>query len=259
MLLLDIPLDQLQKFIFIVVRVGSILFTVPFLEARNVPMLFKAMLALAVSFMLMPQLTLPDISLVASPWLLAVGLLGEAMVGIMIGLSVQLLFAGVQLAGQLAGFQMGFAIANVVDPASSLQIPVLSQFLNLFALLIFFTINAHYYFIKGMVDSFSLIPPMGVHFNGELMGVLTKMTADVFVTALQLGAPIMAVLLLVNVALGLAARTVPQMQIFIVAMPLQIIVGLVFLGFSMPFVRVFLVNTFTNFGDTIMTIIGFFR
>lgn len=259
MLLLNIPFDQLQAFIFIVARVGAILFSVPFLEARNVPMLFKATLTLAVALMLMPQVTLPAFSLVESPWLLAVNLVGEAMVGVMIGLSVQLLFAGVQLAGQLAGFQMGFAIANVVDPASSLQIPVLSQFLNLFALLIFFAVNAHYYFIKGLVDSFVLIPPMGVHFNGELLGVLTKMTGDIFWTALKLGAPIMTVLLLVNVALGLTARTVPQMQIFIVAMPLQIIIGLFFLGLSIPFIKVYLQDAFNQFGHTIMTIIGLFR
>lgn len=258
MLLLNIPLDQIQKFIFIMVRVGAILFSVPFLEARNVPMLFKASLALAVSMMLMPQLVLPEISLMDSPWMLGLGVLGEAMVGVMIGLSVQLLFAGVQLAGQMAGFQMGFAIANVVDPASSLQIPVLSQFLNLFALLVFFAVNGHYYFIKGLVDSFELIPPLGVQFNGEVLGFLTKMTGDVFFSALQLGAPVMAALLLANVALGLTARTVPQMQIFIVAMPLQIILGFVFLALSLPFVSVFLQSTFNAFGQTIMTIIRLF-
>jgi flagellar biosynthetic protein FliR len=259
MLLLDIPLDQLQKFIFVLIRVGAILFSIPFLEARNVPTLLKASLALAVSMMLMPRLDLPAVSLVESPWLLAIGILGEALVGIMIGLTVQLLFAGVQLAGQLAGFQMGFAIANVVDPASSLQIPVLSQFLNLFALLIFFTIDAHFYFIKALVDSFALIPPLGVHFRGELLDVLIKMMANVFIAALQLGAPVMAALLLINVALGLTARTVPQMQIFIVAMPLQIILGLFFLGLSMPFVRASLQVTFNSFGGSIGSLMGLFR
>jgi len=216
-------------------------------------------LAVAVSIMLLPQLNLTTLSLVANPWALALGMASEALVGLMIGLSVQLLFTGVQLAGQLAGFQMGFAIANVVDPASSLQIPILSQFLNLFALMIFFTVNAHYYFIRALVDSFELVPPMGAHFNGALLEMLLTMTADVFVAAVKIGAPVMVALLLTNVALGLTARTVPQMQIFIVAMPLQIILGLVFLSLSLPFVRVFMQSAFDQFGHTIMVMIGLFR
>ncbi|MDA8138538.1 MAG: flagellar biosynthetic protein FliR [Desulfobacteraceae bacterium] len=259
MLLLNLPLDQLQAFIFVLVRVGAILFSIPFLEARNVPSLLKATLALAVSLMLMPQLQLREVSLIDSPWTLAGGLVGEALVGIMIGLVVQLLFSGVQLAGQLAGFQMGIAIANVVDPSSSLQIPVLAQFLNLFALLIFFAIDAHFYFIKGLVESFSLIPPLGVHFKGEVLDLLIKMMANVFISSLQLGAPVMAALLLTNVALGFTARTVPQMQIFVVAMPLQIILGLIFLGLSLPFIKAALQISFNAFDNSLIDLIKLFR
>jgi flagellar biosynthesis protein FliR len=95
-------------------------------------------------------------------------------VGIVIGLTLQLVISGIQLAGQLAGFQMGFAIANVVDPASSLQIPIISQFLNLFALLIFFSINAHYYFIMALMDSFERIAPFGAQFDGRLLELIMK-------------------------------------------------------------------------------------
>ncbi|MFZ1984872.1 MAG: flagellar biosynthetic protein FliR [Desulfatitalea sp.] len=259
MLLLNLPIEQFQLFLFVLVRVGSILFSIPFLEARNVPMTLKAGLAIAMSVMLMPQLKLPPLSIVGDPLTLLLGILGEVAIGLIIGLMVQLLFAGVQLAGQLAGFQMGFAIANVVDPASSLQIPILAQFLNLFALMIFFTINAHFYFIKALVDAFELIPPMGAHLNGQLLELLMKTAADAFVIAIQVGAPVMVALLLTNVALGLMARTVPQMQIFVVAMPLQIVLGLAFLGFSLPYVTAFLCSAFAKMGHTIVAMIGLFR
>ncbi|MBT8342832.1 MAG: flagellar biosynthetic protein FliR [Desulfatitalea sp.] len=259
MLILDLPLDNFQNFIFILVRVGAIVFSVPFLEARNVPMTLKAGLAVAVSIMLLPQLDLPAFSLVAHPFALALGIAGEAAVGLIIGLTVQLLFSAVQLAGQIAGFQMGFAIANVVDPASSLQIPILSQFLNLFALMIFFSINAHYYFIKALVDAFELIPPMGVAFDGRLFDIIVRMGGNMFVVAVKVSAPIIVAMLLTQTALGLTARTVPQMQIFIVAMPLQIILGLTFLGFSLPYIKPFLSDAFKDLGRTIIEMIRLFH
>ncbi len=259
MILLDLPLDNLQNFLLILIRVGAILFTIPFLEARNIPATVKAGLALAVTFMLLPHIQLPAVSIFDSPLNLVVGIVGELVIGAMIGLAVQLIFTGVQLAGQMAGFQMGFAIANVMDPASSLQIPLLSQFLNLFALMIFFSINAHYYFIRALVESFSLVPPLAVHFNEGLMTLLMKMMTDVFLISVKVGAPVMISLLLSNVALGLAARTVPQMQIFIVAMPLKILLGLFFLGLSLPFVGVYLQGLFEGLGRTLLQLIFLFR
>ena len=258
MLLLNLPIEQIQLFLFVLVRVGAILFSIPFLEARNVPMFVKASLAMAVSIMLMPHLNLPAVSVIGNPLQLALGILGEVMVGLIIGLAVQLFFAGVQLAGQLAGFQMGFAIANVVDPASSLQIPILSQFLNLFALMIFFTVDGHFYFIKALVDSFGLIPPFGVSLSSGVLDFIVMMGANIFLTAVKIGAPVMVALLLTQTALALTARTVPQMQIFVVAMPLQITLGLLFLGISLPFCMVFLEKAFKKLGFDIIGLIGLF-
>jgi flagellar biosynthetic protein FliR len=229
------------------------------LEARNVPSAVKVVLAFAVSMVLMPHIKLPPVSVIENPIALVLGIGGEVIIGLTIGMSVQLLFTGIQLAGQIAGFQMGFAIANVVDPASSLQIPILAQFLNLFALMIFFTINAHFFFIKGLVDSFELVPPMSAHFNGSLLALLMKMTADAFMVAVKIGAPVMIALLLANVGLGLTARTVPQMQIFIVAMPLQILLGLFFLTISLPYIATFLHHFFGDFQNTFLRMIGLFR
>jgi flagellar biosynthesis protein FliR len=259
MLLLNVPLDQIQLFMFVLLRVGAILFTLPFLEARNVPVLVKVCLAIAISILVIPQLTVVTPSVFGDPVYLALGVLTEVGVGVVIGLTLQLVISGIQLAGQLAGFQMGFAIANVVDPASSLQIPIISQFLNLFALLIFFSINAHYYFIMALMDSFERIAPFGAQFDGRLLELIMKMTADIFVVALKIGAPITVALLLANVALGLTARTVPQMQLFIVAMPLKILLGLFFLGISLPFCMVFMQKAFTELGQTVIGMMRLFQ
>ncbi|RJQ84839.1 MAG: flagellar biosynthetic protein FliR [Desulfobacteraceae bacterium] len=259
MLLLNLPADQFQLFLFVLVRVGAILFTIPFLDARNVPMIIKASLAMAVAVMIMPRLDVAAPNVLGNPFALILGLVSEAAVGWTISLSIQLLFAGVQLAGQLAGFQMGFAIANVVDPASSLQVPILSQFLNLLALMIFFSVNAHFYFIKALIDAFDLIPPMSARLDGRLVSLIMAMAAKSFVIAVKVSAPVMVALLLTHVALGLTARTVPQMHIFIVAMPLQILLGLIFLSLSLPFISSFLEIAFKELGHNVTLMIRLFQ
>ena len=251
MALFAFPLEQVLVFLFVLVRVSAILFVIPFFDSRNIPVLLKAGLAAAVTWLLLPRIHIDPPSLASTPVAFILGLASEVAIGLIIGLAVQLIFAGVQLAGQMAGFQMGFAIANVVDPASSLQIPMLAQFLNLFALMIFLSLNIHYYFIQALVDGFELIPIWGARFDTNLLEFMMAIAAKAFIIAVQLGAPVMVALLLTSVALGLIARTVPQMQIFIVAMPLKIILGLFFLGVSLPFCAEFLKDAFTSLGSAL--------
>jgi flagellar biosynthesis protein FliR len=254
-LLLNLPIEQIHRFLFILVRVSSMLFVVPFFESRNVPVLVKSGLAMAVTWLLLPQVQGLPPSLNASPVVFALGLASEVIIGLIIGLMLQLVFVGVQLAGQTAGFQMGFAIANVVDPASSMQIPMLSQFLNLFALMIFLSLDIHHYFIKALVDGFEIIPFWGARFEGNIFNLLVRTVSNAFVIAVKIGAPVMVALLLTSVALGLISRTVPQMQIFIVAMPVKIILGLLFLGFSLPFCMNFLRNIFVDLGHMLQGVL----
>jgi flagellar biosynthetic protein FliR len=251
MLSLSLPLEQMVLFFFVFVRVAAILFAVPFLKSRNIPVLIKVGLAASVSWILLPQIQIAPPSIENPPLAFALGIASEVAIGLIIGLMVQLLFAGVQLAGQMAGFQMGFAIANVVDPASSLQIPMLSQFLNLFAFMIFLSMNIHYYFIKTLVEGFTLLPFWSAQFDGNIYQLILSVTADAFTIAIQIGAPVMVALLLTSVALGLTARTVPQMQIFIVAMPIKIVLGLLFLGFSLPYCMGFLKTAFITLSRNI--------
>ena len=105
-----LPLDQIQLFTFVLVRVAAILFTIPFLASHNVPSLVKAGLAVAVSVLIMPSLSIDQPVFISNPAGLVFGLLGEVAIGVSIGLAFQLVIAGVLLAGQLAGFQMGIAM-----------------------------------------------------------------------------------------------------------------------------------------------------
>ncbi|UCD81771.1 MAG: flagellar biosynthetic protein FliR [Desulfobacterales bacterium] len=226
--------------------------TIPVFESNTIPHLFKLALAFAASLILFPMLKLNPIPVTGSLIALGIGAAREILLGLTIGFSVKFIFAGVQLAGQLTGYQMGLAIADVLDPAASQQIPLLAQFNNLVALLIFLSINAHYWFIRALAQSYRLVPPLSAHFGGSLTEQLVQLGGNMFVIAVQVGAPVIAVLLVTSAAFGLVARTVPQMNVFIVAMPLKIGVGLIFLGFSLPYFAAFLKKLFNGLGEHIL-------
>lgn len=229
--------------------------TVPLFGSKSIPAPIKAGLLLSISFVLFPILNL-DVS--ASPTEVipfGLGIICEILLGISIGLSVRLLFAGIQLAGQLVGFQMGLAIVNVMDPQSSAQVPILAQFNNLVAMLVFLAINAHHWFLRALVESFNMVPLFNFSLTHSLINQLIMIAGNMFVVAIKIGAPIIATMLITSVAFGLVARTVPQMHIFIIAMPLKILVGLLVLSLTMPYLTSFLKGLFTELGNDILILL----
>ena len=242
---------QLQALFLIFLRVGAILMSMPIFTSKSIPVLFNFGLALAASIILYPLLDLNVFPAITSLGGLAIGAIGEILIGITIGMTVNLIFIGLQIAGQISGYQMGLAIAQVMDPAEGQQVPLLAQFYQLFAFLMFLALNAHHWFVMALAESFQLVPPLGFKISGTLIEQLLQVAGNMFVIAIKVGAPVIAALLLTSIAFGLIARTVPQMNVLFVAMPLKIIIGLLFIGFSLPYLSSFLKAVFNNLGNTI--------
>ncbi len=246
--LFNFSLQQFQAFLFIFMRVGALLFFAPIFGSRNVPLQLKVGFALIISIIVYPMVKINLDYLPERIFPMAILLTGEIFIGITIGFVARLIFAGIQLSGNLIGFQMGFGIVNVIDPSTSSQISIIAQLQNIIALLIFLSINAHHLFIKAIIDSFELIPPLGFHFSGALIEMVVSLFGDIFKIAVKVGAPIIATLLFTSVAMGLIARTVPQMNVFIVGFPLKIAVGLLMIGLSLPFFSMLLKGIFNGMG-----------
>lgn len=251
----NISLIQIQSFLLIFLRVGAILFSAPIFNYQGAPTLFKLGLTISITFLLYPLVKVNVVGFDASLVMFALMVASEIAVGLIIGFAMQTIFVGIQLAGQIAGFQMGLSIVNVIDPNYSMQVPILSQFLNLFAMLVFLTLDAHHWFVKALTESFVLVPPLEYHMNNGLLPPILTLAGNIFVVAIKIAAPIIVSLLLTTVALGLLARIVPQMNIFIVAMPLKILVGLFFLGLTLPFFVQFLSGLFSGLGREIIELI----
>ena len=154
------------------------------------------------------------------------------MVGLLIGFIAYMILSAMQIAGGLIDFQMGFAIANVIDPQTGAQSPLMGQYLYTFALLLLLTLNGHHLLLDGIFYSYQLIPidqawiPFG---NEDMVDYVLKSFNSMFIVAFQMSIPVVATLFLVDVALGIVARTVPQLNIFVVGFPIKIAVSFIVL------------------------------
>jgi len=232
--LLSYDASQLLAFILVLVRVSGIISTAPVFGSSNIPPQIKVVLSLMLALILYPFIPLitvypdrPDhyIMLIAS----------EMLIGMVLGIIARFLFGAVEFAGTVIGFQMGLGMANVFDPQSQEQISLVGRFENTTATLIFLAMDGHLIVLQALVRSYSVLPPGGASISRPLVENLTELSASVFVIGLQIGAPLIVALFLANAVVGLLARSVPQIQVFVVGFPLTLMLGFLFLFFGMPF------------------------
>jgi flagellar biosynthetic protein FliR len=164
---------------------------------------------------------------------LALLMFSEVMIGLTLAFITQIIFAAVEFSGQIIGMQMGLTISSIIDPSQGTQTQIMSVIQTLFATLMFLSLNIHHLFIRAIMDSFKVIPLGGWHLSGELVNFLVMRTADIFIIGIRLAAPVMVALILATVALGIMARAFPQMNIFMISLPLNIGLGLVVLGMTL--------------------------
>ncbi len=130
--------------------------------------------------------------------------------------------------------QMGFGIVNVVDPVSGTQIPLMGNLTQTLALLMYLGFNGHHYLLQAIVQSYQMVPVLGFQINNHFFELLMAIAVQMFVIAVKIAAPIIIAILVADIAMGFIARTVPQMNVFIVGLPLKILVGLLSLTIMMP-------------------------
>lgn len=226
------PLDQMKIFILILIRVTAILFFMPVLGTRNIPTISKIGLSMMITLLLIPLLKIDSQSFPQEPMYFAFFLLKEIILGLVLGLSVKVIFAGVQAGGHLAGFNMGFTMAQIVDPQSGFQETVLTQLYFLLSMLIFLAIDGHHWFIRALTYSLEIIPP-GEFFLREQLGEhLVKLSGGILIIAVKIAAPILVALFLVQMGLGILAKAAPQINIMMTSFPLIIAAGLLILTLS---------------------------
>jgi flagellar biosynthetic protein FliR len=228
--LLNFAWQDILSFLFVFVRVGIIFALVPFFNAEIVPRRITAIIAFFLSLVLVTVVPAagiaPDRLNVIT---LAVLIAHELLIGLCLGLAINVIFAGVQIAGELIGFQMGFGIVNIVDPMTGVDAPITSNVLYIVAFLLFFSFGGHHMLIKALVESYYIIPvEAGLPEQKYLLAVLSY-ASRMFLIGVKVAAPVIGVLLLLNVSFAMTARAIPQMNVFLMSFPITISLGLIFL------------------------------
>ena len=220
-------------FALVLSRVAGIFGALPVFGGKRLPMQVKAVSVIMITLVCFPSLAIKPPVVPTDIFALVMLLLREVMVGLMLAYIIQIIFAAVEFSGQIIGMQMGFTISQILDPTMGNQAQIMSVMQTLLATLLFLSLNIHHMFIRAIIDSFSAIPIGGWHLDADIIAFLVRRTTDVFVIGVRLAAPVMVSLLLTTVALGIMARAFPQMNIFMVSMPLNIGIGFLILGVTL--------------------------
>lgn len=221
-------------FLLIMARMGGIFLIGPVFSNRVIPRQVKVLLTLAFTIIMFAglQLKTPVIPTNLGPF--TVYLVSEMVIGLIIGFVAQFTFAAVQFAGQAIDMQIGFGIVNVIDPVYGTQAPLIGSFQNVLALLLFLTTNSHHYMIAALYQSYARIPIFGLAGGKEVSQVMIDLFGTMLITGLKLAIPVVGAIFVAEMALGLIARTMPQMQVFFVGIPAKIFLGIMLLVMILP-------------------------
>lgn len=213
------------------IRVGAVLVMSPLFNLGGVPANFRVLFVLALTLAMVSAVAVPAVP-IRDLGHLALAATSELVIGMALAFGVFVTFATFQLAGRIMDLQLGFGVANLIDPSTRTQVPLLGAFLNVLAVMVFFAIDGHHMLIRGLAFSFAQIPP-GSPPTGIDPSVLVAGFGGMFIYAAALAAPVMVILLLLDVVMAVIARTMPQVNVFIVSLPLKIFIGLVVLAISL--------------------------
>ena len=227
-------------FLLVTARLSGLVLVAPVFGHGLVPVRVRAGLVGVLAIALAPVVPAP--ALAAEPSLATLGGLVaiEVAVGVLLGLVAQLVLAGVQLAGELVGVQLGFGIAHLIDPGSEVGTSVLAQWQYLVALVAFLVLDVHHVLLRAVLESFRVAPAGQVVLTEGILAGVVAQGASLFTAGVRIAAPVVLVLVLVNGGLAVLARTIPQLNVFAVGLPVNVGVGLVMVGASLPFTLRFL-------------------
>ncbi|GEL06671.1 flagellar biosynthetic protein FliR [Salisediminibacterium halotolerans] len=251
--------EWFPAFLLILVRLTAFFMTLPFFAYENIPGRLKIGIALFLAWIVFIT---GDWPVFAINYEFVLLILKEALVGLTVGLIATILLYAIQVAGGLMDLKLGFLIANVIDPQTGTQSPMIGSYLYTFAMMFLLATNAHHLLIDGAFYSFQFIPLEQIYlpFDDEnYVQYIATTFNTMFLIAFQMSLPIVGSIFLVDVALGMIARTVPQVNVFVVGLPLKIFLGFIMMFLTMaPFFMLVqnLMDTTIETMRTLMEIYG---
>lgn len=225
---------DIYRFFLIFTRIGAALMVLPGLGGTLVQVRIRLVLALAISLVLLPVVApqLPPLPQRLSALVFLIG--SEAMIGLYLGILSQVLMSTLHVAGTFIGFQVGLTNAFSFDAVAEQQSSTLTSFFTNVALIAIFATDLHHLMLRAVTDSYAVLVPGQPLPLGDFAETLSKLLSAAFNFALHLAAPLLAFGIIYNVALGLMSRLSPQIQVFFIGLPLQVMGGLWMIMVALP-------------------------
>jgi len=209
--------------VFVGARVSGLMVFCPFLGSNAIPAPLKAALTVLVTGLVYPLHGPLQLSL--TPWQWMGVALSEVMIGLVVGLAANFMMEGAMMAGQILGVQMGYSLAALFDPQTQADTPVLAQFHQLAALLIFLQLDVHHWLLRAVVASFAYLPAGAAPASLAASGLLHA-AGGIFLAGVQIAAPALVATLVADVALGFLGKASPQMPVLFIGLAVKNLVGL---------------------------------
>jgi len=233
-------------FILVFSRLVGMITTAPLFSTFPIPMQLKVGLSVLCAFIMYPYV-LQHANFIAPRDLISLSILlfKELSIGLLIGFSASLLFTAVQIGGEILSIQMGLAIASALDPVTRQNVPIVGQFYTFIASIIFISLNGVQWLFSTIYDSYHSIPVgMDFSFSSDITQQLLYFSSQLFIIAFSIIIPIFSVLFITTILMGIIAKILPQMNIFMVAMPIQIYIGLALMLVLMPSTAIYISKLF---------------
>lgn len=252
-----IPIEQFQTFLVILARIAGFIGAIPVFSSAQAPARVKIGLTVATALVLYPVMLGRLTPVSFAPPAFLIFLICETLLGLLIGLIARLIFTSVEYGATVIGYQMGFAAANIFDPTGERQIALISQFQNVFAILIFLAIDGHHLFLRTAVHSYELLPAGQLNLAGEAVPYLMDLAAHMFALGIQFSAPVLAVLLLSGLILGVLARVFPQLNVFLLSFPINIGTAFIVIALTLNLASSLLRREFDALAERIFTMLSY--
>ncbi|MCX7622807.1 MAG: flagellar biosynthetic protein FliR [Thermomicrobium sp.] len=237
--------SSIALFVLVVTRVGLVLTLLPGFGSQAVPLPARVALAVVLALALTPFVR-TDTAALSESTVFALALAREVVTGLALGLSVAAVFAAIEMAASLIGYQLGFGLAATFNPAFGTHGTALNSLYLALAALVLFGTNGHHLLVAALARSFVLLPPGAAMPDADTPAAVIRLTSAMFADALRIGLPVAGSLLVADIGLGLLNRMVPQMSVFFVGLPAKILLGFFVLLLSVPFLLRLLAHVTTD-------------
>jgi len=241
--LTDLAVEKIELFILVLIRIATIVFLLPMFSQNSVPATVKAAVSLLLAILVYPQMPLVGFAIANSPVFFFMIVLEQVFIGIMIGFAASFLWYFIVMGGEWIARDIGL-MQGTMNPFTEFQSDIFSIILTILLIVIFLASGGHYFFIRVLFESFQYIPIGNfVWDTRNFAAILILLSSSSFVVAFQFAAPVMGSIFLCTVSLGLMNRVMPQLQVWILGIPIKVFIGVLVLIYSMPLmVQIFNAN-----------------